>query len=1106
MYILEKTRSSYIHPEVQETFQQLRILLDDPELVARANELISPITITDLINPPADGVVFGRAWKSFLDRRRVPDEEGWDRAVLLLLGIFRSAFERGLPWEQHLHRFLSTSTTTNSGRPMSLSGCYFEARRSMASREFHYGRRGTITPEKCASLEACVRDYDFLLAVDAARANPHIRRRYLGMRGVALVFLGRTRSNPDFFVRAIADLQETGPLGDSSPQRSEYLVEACLYHYETSREIEDLRLALAVLDAARGGGLRTRALSSLRGSVESLLAYRSFERGEPEKGAKLLESSIASFTEGLELPPHQAHAEPYLRLNRAAAAVRWSYTATDPARQESVLDQAIDDLRRVEQENDASFKNLWLPAALLSRADLRHRRNYLPGSLVDAREGLVRATAAADVQGAEALRVRAKYRIATTELAMSVAAEDLEETGRRLWWWIAEPAPDSAISIPVLSNALRFLISHDFSGWHDFVKPVVGIFSRVSEQAEHPPSARRFALGHAASLTLMLAKARKDIDLYRDAYTLYVEAIDAADEPPAPELYGHAGEVALKVARSELAEGRDASAILLLRDAAHFMERAFTRHSSGALFSDKIPVKAVHSRAGEAHARLYALTGDRADAAEAIRHLEAGHDLGNTTPELLGLIGDVYFRRGRSRHDLEDLRAAVRLKNRARDAAGAGDAVSLRENLSVTANAALQIWSITHSAADLAVAIRAAADAARTDPAWAWPVLQLAEASRAPERDRLFAGQHLGALTAEPLVAMAIVGDAGRLQHEACRIAVENRVGFRRDFNYSGRSKVYTIADPHKLLSTTLIIKETPKENAEREIATIAAFCKYLSDHDSPEWMRLPEPLTFIESRRNAAYVMRRESGIELGIAVLRRFDSNASPNVLMDRTARFLARFHAWRQVEKARVAAASLSDPIRDAVKALAESCAVSRDERLRVAAMLRSALDTALPAVAKKDAHGENWLVTRDNAIVMLDLEATEAVRFPIVYEIAQLVEDQGLLALDANGWNERHALVTAYVADLADLTGDNTLRELDRDLLERSYAGFALIRAALLIPGAAGRAIRRRTESSVVRARGHRAAHYRQLIEAIRQRFGGSAVSEVASAFSGWLEPG
>jgi hypothetical protein len=1104
MYTVREASSSFIHADVQETFRSLGIALDDAELVARANELIAPVTVADLLSPPADGVVFGRAWKTFLDNRRVPDEETWDRPVLLLLGVFRSAFERGMPWERTLHRFLSTSTATSSGRPMSLSGCYFESRRSMASREFHYGRRGTITPEKVASLQACLRDFDFLLTVDAARTNPYVRRRYLGMRGVTSVFLGRSQAQPELFVRAIADLQESGPLGDSSPQRSEYLAEAWLCHYETSRDIAELHAASAVLDEARGRGLRTRALSSLRGTVASALADRLSEQGDSKKAIALLESSMAAFTEGLELPPHQAHAEPYLRLNRAAAAVRWTYMIDAPAREEAVLERAIDDLRHVERENNASFRNLWLPAALVARAELRHRRNELQGSLVDAREALDRAVAAGEVQGAEGLRERAKYGVANTELAVSVAAEDLKETARQLEWWIREPAPENVVSVPVLSNALRFLVSRDHPKWHEYVHPVVAMFRRVAAQPGHSGPARRFALGHAASLTLLLAKARKDVALYREAYALYVDAIDAAEEPAAPELYGHAGEVALRLARSELAEGHDAAAVPLLRDAADFMEHAFARHSSGVAFSEKIPVKAVHSRAGEAYARLHGLTGDDPDAAEAIRHLQKAHELGNTTPELFGLVGDVYFRRGRARRDVEDLRAAVQWKNRARASAGAGDAVSLRENLSVTANAALQIWSITHSAADLTTAIRAAADAAQTAPTWAWPVMQLGEASRAPERERGIARQHLGERATEPLVAMTLNGEADKLLHEACRIAVENRVGFHRDFNYSGRSKVYTIDDPHRLLSTTLIVKETPKDNAEREVTTIRAFRDYLSATEAPAWMRLPEPLTTIESARNTAYVMRRESGIELGIAVLRSSDPAAAMNVLLDRAVRFLARFHAWRGVGSGLVAAASLSDAIRDSVKELASLCNVPREERLRVAEILRAALHAELPTVAKKDAHAENWLVTRHQSVVMLDLEATESARFPVLYEVAQLMEDQGLLPPDAAGWTGRHALMTAYLGDLAALSGNETLLRLDRALLERSYAAFALIRAALLIPGAGGRAIRRRTQSSVIRARMHRADHYRQLVEAIRQRFRGSPVSDVAAALSGWLQ--
>lgn len=96
------------------------------------------------------------------------------------------------------------------------------------------------------------------------------------------------------------------------------------------------------------------------------------------------------------------------------------------------------------------------------------------------------------------------------------------------------------------------------------------------------------------------------------------------------------------------------------------------------------------------------------------------------------------------------------------------------------------------------------------------------------------------------LTILAFEGRNEDLLTEACRIAVANRTEFKLD-QLSGRQFVYSFADPHRLLSSALVVKETASANATRELQTIDGFRTFLKTHSSPWWMRLPEPLSVTE-------------------------------------------------------------------------------------------------------------------------------------------------------------------------------------------------------------------------------------------------------------------
>lgn len=66
--------------------------------------------------------------------------------------------------------------------------------------------------------------------------------------------------------------------------------------------------------------------------------------------------------------------------------------------------------------------------------------------------------------------------------------------------------------------------------------------------------------------------------------------------------------------------------------------------------------------------------------------------------------------------------------------------------------------------------------------------------------------------------------------------------------------------------------------------------------------------------------------------------------------------------------------------------------------------------IPLLSRRDAHHLNWLVTANNQVVALDLEACGW--RPAGYEIAQLIDDAPLLPVDESGWAVRERIVNQY----------------------------------------------------------------------------------------------
>jgi Flp pilus assembly protein TadD len=130
-------------------------------------------------------------------------------------------------------------------------------------------------------------------------------------------------------------------------------------------------------------------------------------------------------------------------------------------------------------------------------------------------------------------------------------------------------------------------------------------------------------------------------------------------------LYGTTGSTALLIGRELLRLDEVQRGVGFLEDAAELFELA-TRQALDGRCSEGFSMVVAHSKMGETYTRLHALSNDETHAELAIRHFRRAQELGNSTAELTGMLGDVYYRTGRNKLDASLIRYAIELKTSAR--------------------------------------------------------------------------------------------------------------------------------------------------------------------------------------------------------------------------------------------------------------------------------------------------------------------------------------------------------------------------------------------------------------------------------------------------------
>lgn len=265
---------------------------------------------------------------------------------------------------------------------------------------------------------------------------------------------------------------------------------------------------------------------------------------------------------------------------------------------------------------------------------------------------------------------------------------------------------------------------------------------------------------------------------------------------------------------------------------------------------------------------------------------------------------------------------------------------------------------------------------------------------------------------------------------DAAKLALSSTVYARS--NLGGRNEVFAVADARGFLSETFVFKRTTKVNAEHEASMLNALRSEVSRMEEANRFDVPRSLAIVEipsaDERRWVHVSQRAAGRL--VSELRAEEALIALDSIVD----LLAVFHriagdppvgksAWQSLKAhLKMWSRTLFEP----------------GKANNFVDSLRRSFPAELPLVRKRDGHASNWLLDPAGRIVAVDFESSDFI--PIGYDVAQLIEDNGLIQANQEGWNKRLALMKRYL--------DGLKQPLSESALLAAYGWFALTRALRL----------------------------------------------------------
>lgn len=960
-------------------------------------------------------------------------------------------------------------SNTSAGRPLSVIGTRCELASRAAEALFLEGRRKP--GEQISNLMLSISDKLFALVLSECRQkdNPQFAKRWYGMRGVCRLMLAvqapaeSLEIRREQFAAAAADLEQSFRLGNRGTSAVAYLLDSLLHIFEFDQSAAVCQRVDAIIASLSDEEKRNRSVLALIGQY---WFQRSF--GESDNVVRLA-AAVRTLDEALRFPLFLAHDDAFVRFIRGQALVRLSMAEEDSDPQLSFrsLNVAISDLKYAFEAAPEKFgKQRSLPSALISRSDMHSRsRNY-----EDARADLRYLLDQVVLRSADAsLSAQAELKILLIPLREALDRNDLRAIEIELTSIIQHPECLRQGMLVAGLAAKRIFAAKSSVDSPALLVETIRVMETVDGESISGPANRQKHFSVLAGLLFMLGTTWYP-EVLELAFEKYTEAIAACAESAAPELLSLYGDCALRLAKFYLSKDGDTEyASELLQEAGDILlQAAELAENRPELVHESFRLVVTFSKAGEAFLRLCALSGIAVDGQKAVDSFKKALALGNESHELLGLLGDAYYRLFRMRRRPELLQLAISYKRLAREAGGTS-----RENLSLSARLAITQWEYSRQQKDLVSAIALAARAHEASPDWPWPPFQLLELLDRVEPSAL---QKLFEDLPPSDVGLKLLDLASRQGREAlinlgCRLVLENDEFSKQ--NLGGRQPVYVLEDTHGLMSASYVFKHTEHANAIRDSDAIRAFAEFLYNFNLQD-LKLPKPLAIIPQRKTGSvvYVMRRATGYHLGRLTVRAQRSNQPPPLKEYRRAlKFLAAFHAWGGSGTATPSISVLSfvhSSLAELLGYHASRFDSSTDALLRSLGRIHQFI--------KKDAHPENWLIDDYGNLTMIDFESRKPL--PAIFEVVQLIDDYPLLPTTHEGWGTRMTLCSEYFMFMNNFL-DSAI-SVDEPSIDALYGNFAIIRCAFGVKRA-NRKTARLTSSSALRSQGARVAHYHDVLE-------------------------
>jgi tetratricopeptide (TPR) repeat protein len=622
---------------------------------------------------------------------------------------------------EHLraHNYLSLKDAfgrlrTNSGRPLSVGGTRSELVSRTAEALFREGRRSPS--ERTSYLMMSISEKLLVVALTDCfqKDNPQFAKRWYGMRGVCRLMLAVQSMNEprerrrELFASAAADLERSFELGNRGASAVTYLLDSLLHVCESDQNDATFARFEAIITSLQEDEKRNRGVLALLGTYWFRRSFSTKDQTES------LCTAIHLLDESLTHPPFLAYDDAFVRLIRGQVLVRLSMAIEESAPETSMakLTDGITDLKfSFESSPEKYGKQVSLPSALISRANkYSSSREY-----ERARHDLRYVLDHVELRDADAaLRSQAEFKLLLIELLQGLSSGDMGGIEISLAPVIQHPeCPTQGALIAALA-ASKVFANKSYVDDPTLLVNTIRVLETVDIAGFADAAIRRTYFSRLASLLLLLGTTWQPQALVA-AFDKYAEAIATCSEPPAAELLAHYGDCALRLAKNTLRDGSEIAQVgEMLEEAGNALLHAAEmaeQHPDEVHESFKLAV--AYSKAGESFLRLCGLSGTAEDAEKAIKCFEKARGLGNESHELLGLLGDVYYRLSRIRRRPDLLQHAMEYKRKARDAGATS-----RENFSLSARLAFMEWESVGNQRAFLSALTLVSQAHEASPDW----------------------------------------------------------------------------------------------------------------------------------------------------------------------------------------------------------------------------------------------------------------------------------------------------------------------------------------------------------------------------------------------------